>query len=200
MQGQTTAEARPTLDTKRLTLMSVRLRGHSGFVTVSFVKSAAVSWSLFLVPAHRLAQEHGRLGELAAQLADLTAEPMRLPTVEQVLAALVSADCHGDAWYRLEGLENPLPRCLDYARCDAEKGHDLGEVSLHCRRDLAEPVHRDDLVECVSMRKPRAGALPAAIALAGLGDPAIAFDDIDGEPFVVMPGQRARDLTATWPW
>jgi len=50
------------------------------------------------------------------------------------------------------------------------------------------------------MRKPRAGALPAAIALAGLGDPAIAFDDIDGEPFVVMPGQRAGDLTATWPW
>ena len=137
--------------------MSVRLRGHSGFVTVSFVKSAAVSWSLFLVPAHRLAQQRGPLGELAARLADLTAGPMRLPTVEQVLTALVSADCHGDAWYRLEGLENPLPRCLDYARCDAEKGHDLGEVSLHCGRDLAEPVHRDDLVECVSMRSPGPG-------------------------------------------
>jgi hypothetical protein len=180
--------------------MSVRLRGHSGFVTVSFVEWAAVTWSLFLVPAHRLAHEHGPLAEFAAQLANLTAEPMRLPTVDQVLAALVSADCHGDAWYRLEGLENPLPRCLDYARCDAENGHDLGEVSLHCGRDLAEPVHRDDLVECVSMRKPRAGALPAAIALAALGAPEIAFDDIDGEPFVVMPGQRAGDLTATWPW
>jgi hypothetical protein len=113
---------------------------------------------------------------------------------------LVSAGCHGDAWYRLEGLENPLPRCRHYARCDAENGHDLGEVSLHCGRDLAATVHRDDLVECVSLRKPRAGALPAAIALAGLGAPAIAFDDIDGEPLVVMPGQRAGDLTATWPW
>jgi hypothetical protein len=65
----------------------VRLRGHSGFVTVSFVEWAAVSWSLFLVPAHRLAHEHGPLAEFAAQLANLTAEPMRLPTVEQVLAA-----------------------------------------------------------------------------------------------------------------
>jgi hypothetical protein len=117
-----------------------------------------------------------------------------------VLAALVSAGCHGDAWYRIEGLENPLPCCQDHDRCDAEGGHDLGEVSLHCGRDLAEPVHRDDLVECVSMRGPRGGSLPAAVALAALSGPQIVFDTIDGEPFVVMPGQRAAELTATWRW
>ncbi|WP_238011423.1 hypothetical protein KZZ52_33010 [Dactylosporangium sp. AC04546] len=159
-----------------------------------------MSWSLFFVPAHRLAQERGRLGEVAAQLVNVAAEPAQLLTVEQVLATLVSAGCHGDAWYRLEGLEDPLPRCPDRWRCDAEHGRDIGEVSLHCGRDLAEPVRRDDLVECVSMRKPRSGSLPAAIALAAMGSAQIAFDTIDGEPFVVMPGQRDEDLAATWPW
>jgi hypothetical protein len=159
-----------------------------------------VSWSLFLVPAHRLVHEGGEFGEVAAQLVNVAAEPAQLLTVEQVLAALVSAGCHGDAWYRLDQFEDPLPRCLDRWRCDADRGRDLGEVSLHCGRDLAEPVRRDDLVECVSMRKPRAGSLPAALALAAFGATQIAFDDVDGQPFVVTPGLRGEDLTATWPW
>jgi hypothetical protein len=167
---------------------------------VRYVECAAVSWSLFLVPAHQLAREHGSLGQFTAQLANLAAEAKRLPTVEEVLAELAASGCHGDAWYRLEGLENPLPRCPDYARCAAGNGFDLGEVSLHCGKDLAEPVHRDDLVECVSMRKPGAGALRAAIALAALGAPQIAFDNIGAEPFIAMPGQQAQDLATSWPW
>jgi hypothetical protein len=127
-----------------------------------------------------------------------SAETTRLPAAEQVLGAFVAGNCHGDAWYRLENVDNPLPSCPDRWRCDAERWNDLGEVQLHCGKDLSEPVRYDDLVECVSLRKPRAGSLPAAIALAALGGPQIVFDTVDVEPFLVLPGHRAEDLAATW--
>lgn len=157
-----------------------------------------VSWSLFLMPADRMSHSH--MAEIASSLVDAHSGPAPLPTVRQVLTALVAAGCHGAAWYRLDGLEDPLPRCTDYQRCAAGQGNDLGEVSLHCGRDLASPVGPEDLVECVSLRKPRAGSLAAAVALTSISTAQIVFDEGLEHFLVVQPDDAIEDLRNIWPW
>jgi hypothetical protein len=50
------------------------------------------------------------------------------------------------------------------------------------------------------MRKPGAGSLPAAIAVASLGATQIAFDTAGGAYLAVRPGDQAEDIALVWPW
>jgi hypothetical protein len=156
-----------------------------------------MSWWALVMPLDRYPVDD-LAGKRVYGLPAAPPQPSPLPTVADVLATLIAAGCHGEPWFSVDGLPDPLPRCPDPSTCD---GLDLGEVRLQIdtARDMQAPLHLDDHVELVAMRKPRGGFRAAVVALAATS-PQIVFDDNLDVFVVVHPGDRVEDLADVWPW
>src|SRR5689334_19298124 len=112
------------------------------------------------MPVHRMTAD---MLDWAAEMGVVlgSIEPLPLPTVDQVLAALTTAGCHGDSWFRISDRPSMLSRCRDRHDCAARGGLDLGEVSIRVsgEPDLARPIGLHEPVELISLRKPRGVAI-----------------------------------------
>jgi hypothetical protein len=172
-------------------------------------ETAAVSWSLFVMPLHTLSRE-GMVewiasAEFARGVPDSAPAPRPLPSVADVLEALRAAGCHGTNWFRVLGDDtgSRLPECREPSNCAGIGGLDLGEVSIYAagQDSSLPPVPADAPIETVTFRKPNASAsLRAVCALASLSGPQLVFDDSASGAFVVQPGEQAHELADEWPW
>ncbi|MEV0900439.1 hypothetical protein [Actinoplanes sp. NPDC049802] len=158
-----------------------------------------MSWSLHAVPVHALTEdgmaEWAARAEFRRGLPDRPPARRPLPTVEQVVTALREARCHGEAWFQVDGVDEPLPERPGFRY--------VGEVGLHFDdgRDRSAMSEPGRLVVGLSFRKPDcAGVLAAVRRLATIGGPQLVFDDSGDDVFVVYPDGDLAVLRAEWPW
>jgi hypothetical protein len=165
-----------------------------------------VAWSVLVSPLHVVAADGGLEWAVAASFAygipERAPAAQPLPHVQDVLAAIASAGCHGTAWFTVEGIDvtSYLPPCTNPADCATAGGMDLGEVTLH-PAGSDDKLRADSRVEAVRFRKPHGRALLHAVCgLTAAAGPLLVFDEDADRVFAVSPGDRPEDLAGHWPW
>ncbi|WP_326560093.1 hypothetical protein [Micromonospora sp. NBC_01796] len=171
--------------------------------------TAAVSWSLFVVPLDGLSQDGMSdwiaSAEFTRGIPEQVPQALPRPSVAEVLDAFEAAGCHGTNWFEVVGEDagSRLPECPSPGTCASTGGLDLGEVSVYSSGETSSQpaVLADAAVETVAFRKPNPVAvLRAVCALASYAGPQLVFDESADQAFAVWPGEAAGELEDDWPW
>jgi hypothetical protein len=177
--------------------------------SVDGCETAAVSWSLFVVPLDGLSRDGMSdwvaSAELTRGIPDQIPQALPLPSVAEVLDAFRAAGCHGTNWFKVLGEDagSRLPECQGSGIRESTGGLDLGEVSVYTTGETSSlpAVPADATVETVTFRKPNpAAVLRAVCALASFAGPQLVFDEWASAAFAVWPGEEAGGLEDDWPW